>query len=185
MTNDVSKQIVNWDDSKYLEQRIAELEFRNKELTDELTALKAELAERKQSVWLPEDGQSFSYLDSLGSPQKNIFIDTMNDNLLQKNNNVFKYDPSTCNHLVWYNDNVIKVQNKLMQLHELLCPDYFSDWNDSGQRKFYVYYDAKDKSWNFNYVHFMNLSVVYFTEAAAKRACEILNAEKLMMGDNS
>ena len=185
MTNDVSKQIVNWDDSKYLEQRITELEFRNRELTDELTALKAELAERKQSVRLPEDGQSFSYLDSLGSPQKKIFTDTMNDNLLQKNNNVFKYDPSTCNHLVWYHDNVIKVQNRLMQLHELLCSDYFPDWDDSGRRKFDVYYDAKDKFWNFSYVHFMNLSVVYFTESAAKKACEILNAEKFMMGDDA
>ena len=161
-----------------LEEKISQLET-------ELEKVKAELAERKQSVWLPEDGQSFSYLDSSGSPQKNIFTDTMNDNLLQKNNNVFKYDPSTCNHLVWYHDNVIKVQNRLMQLHELLCPDYFPEWNDSGRRKYNVYYDTKDKSWNFNYIHFMNLSVVYFTEEAAEKACEILNAEKFMIGDDT
>lgn len=185
MTNDVSKQIVNWDDSKYLEQRIAELEFRNKELTDELTALKAELAERKQSVWLPEDGQSFSYLDSLGSPQKNIFTNTMNDNLLQKNNNVFKCNPSTYNHLVWYNDNVIKVQNRLMQLHELICPDYFPDWNNHCESKFVVYYDTSSKKWFWDAYHSMNMQVVMFTKEAAEKACEILNAEKFMIGDDN
>ena len=183
MTNDVSKQIVNWDDSKYLEQHITELEFRNRELTDELTALKAELAERKQSVRLPEDGQSFSYLDSLGFPQKNTFTNTMSDNLLQKNNNVFKYDPSTCNHLVWYNDNVIKVQNRLMQLHELLCPDYFPDWNNDHEDKYSIYLDNNRKIWRHSINVIANPLTVLFTYEAAERVCEILNAEKFMMGD--
>lgn len=120
-----------------------------------------------------------------GYPERQIYRGILYDISLQKNNNVFKYDNPTFKHLAWYNDNVLKIQNKLMQLHELLCPDYFPDWNDSGRRKFNVYYDTKDKSWNFNYVHFVNLSVVYFTEEAAKRACEILNAEKFMTGDDS
>ena len=161
-----------------LEEKISQLET-------ELAKVKAELAERKQSAWFPEDGQEFYYLTDTGFPQTATFKKTLNDDCLMINNNVFKRDKSTFNHLAWYNDNVLKVQNKLMQLHELLCPDYFPDWDDSGRRKFNVYYDAKDKSWNFNYVHFMNLSVVYFTESAAKRACEILNAEKFMMGDDA
>ena len=161
-----------------LEEKISQLET-------ELAKVKAELAERKQSVWLPEYGQEFYYLTDTGFPRTATFKKTLNDDCLMINNNVFKCDKPTFNHLAWYNDNVLKVQNKLMQLHELLCPDYFPDWNDSGRRKFNVYYDAKDKSWNFNYVHFMNLSVVYFTESAAKRACEILNAEKFMMGDDA
>ena len=185
MTNDVSKQIVNWDDSKYLEQRIAELEFRNKELTDELTALKAELAERKQSVWLPEDGQSFSYLDSLGSPQKNIFTNTMNDNLLQKNNNVFKCNPSTYNHLVWYNDNVIKVQNRLMQLHELICPDYFPDWNNDHEDKYSIFFDNNQRIWRHSLSVVANPLTVVFTYEATEKACEILNVEKFMIGDDA
>ena len=161
-----------------LEEKISQLET-------ELAKVKAELAERKQSVWLPEDGQSFSYLDSSGSPQKNIFTDTMNDNLLQKNYNVFKYDPSTCNHLVWYHDNVIKVQNRLMQLHELLCPDYFPDWDNHYESKFVIYYDTSSKKWFWDAYHSMNMQVVMFTKEAAERACEILNAEKFMMGDDA
>ena len=161
-----------------LEEKISQLET-------ELAKVKAELAERKQSVWLPEDGQSFSYLDSSGSPQKNIFTDTMNDNLLQKNYNVFKYDPSTCNHLVWYHDNVIKVQNRLMQLCELLCPDYFPDWNNHYESKFVIYYDTLTKAWLWCAYRKTNMQVVIFTEEAAERACEILNAEKFMMGDDA
>ena len=161
-----------------LEEKISQLET-------ELAKVKAELAERKQSVWLPEDGQSFSYLDSSGSPQKNIFTDTMNDNLLQKNYNVFKYDPSTCNHLVWYHDNVIKVQNRLMQLRELLCPDYFPDWNNHYESKFVIYYDTSSKKWFWDAYHSMNMQVVMFTKEAAERACEILNAEKFMIGDDA
>ena len=155
------------------------------QLETELAKVKAKLAERKQSIWLPENGQEFYYLTDTGFPQTATFKKTLNDDCLMINNNVFKCDKPTFNHLAWYNDNVLKVQNKLMQLHELLCPDYFPDWNDSGRRKFNVYYDTKDKSWNFNYIHFVNLSVVYFTEEAAKRACEILNAEKFMTGDDT
>ena len=161
-----------------LEEKISQLET-------ELAKVKAKLAERKQSIWLPENGQEFYYLTDTGFPQTATFKKTLNDDCLMINNNVFKCDKPTFNHLAWYNDNVLKVQNKLMQLHELLCPDYFPDWNDSGRRKFNVYYDTKDKSWNFNYIHFVNLSVIYFTEEAAKRACEILNAEKFMTGDDT
>ena len=150
-----------------LEEKISQLET-------ELAKVKAELVGKKQSVWLPEDGQSFSYLDSLGSPQKNIFTNTMSDNLLQKNNNVFKYDPSTCNHLVWYHDNVIKVQNRLMQLRELLCPDYFPDWNNHYESKFVIYYDTSSKKWFWDAYHSMNMQVVMFTKEAAERACETL-----------
>ena len=82
MTNDVSRQTVDWDNSKNLEQRIAELEFLNRELTDELTALKAKVSRKKQSVWLPEDGQEFYYLTDTGFPRTATFKKTLNDDCL-------------------------------------------------------------------------------------------------------
>ena len=185
MTNDVSKQTVNWDNSKSLEQRIAELEFRNKELTDELTALKAELVEKKQSVWLPRDSQEFYYLTATGFPQKTIFKNTLNDGCLITNNNVFKCDKPTFNHLAWYNDNVLKVQNKLMQLHELLCPDYFPDWNNDHEDKYSIYLDNNRKIWRHSINVIANPLTVVFTYEAAERVCEILNLEKFMMGDDA
>ena len=84
MTNDVSKQTVDWDNSKYFEQRIAELEFRNRELTDELTALKAKVSERKQSVWLPEKNQEYCFVAGTGYPERQIYRGILYDISLQK-----------------------------------------------------------------------------------------------------
>ena len=161
-----------------LEEKISQLET-------ELAKVKAELAERKQSVWLPEDGQEFYYLTDTGFPRTATFQKTLNDDCLMINNNVFKCDKPTFNHLAWYNDNVLKVQNKLMQLHEMLCPDHFPDWSNHCESKFVIYYDTSSKKWFWDAYHSMNMQVVMFTEAAAERACEILNLEKFMIGDDS
>lgn len=161
-----------------LEEKIAQLEA-------ELEKVKAELAERNQSVWLPGDSQNFYYLTGTGFPQENIFANTLNDNLLRTNNNIFKYDKLTFNHLAWYNDNVIKIQNRLMQLHELLCPDYFPDWNNHYESKFNIYFDTLSKKWRWDAYVSMNMQVVIFTKEAAEKVCEILNAEKFMMGDDA
>lgn len=161
-----------------LEEKISQLET-------ELAKVKAELAEKKQSVWLPEYNQEFYYLNATGFPQVNTFKKTMNDSFLRTNNNIFKFDKSTCDHLAWYNDNVLKVQNKLMQLHELLCPDYFPDWSNHCESKFVIYYDTSSKKWFWDAYHSMNMQVVMFTEEAAGKACEILNAEQFMMGDDA
>lgn len=161
-----------------LEEKISQLET-------ELAKVKAELAEKKQSVWLPEDGQEFYYLTDTGFPRGTIFKNTLNDDCLRINNNVFKCDKSTFDHLAWYNDNVLKVQNKLMQLHELMCPDYFPDWNNHCESKFIIYYDTSSKKWFWDAYHSMNMQVVMFTKEAAERACEILNAEKFMIGDDA
>ncbi len=161
-----------------LEEKISQLET-------ELAKVKAELAERKQSVWLPEYNQEFYYLNETGFPQVNTFKKTMNDSLLRTNNNVFKCDKSTFNHLAWYNDNVLKVQNKLMQLHELLCPDYFPDWNNDHEDKYSIYFDNNRKIWRHSINVIVNPLTVVFTYEAAERVCEILNAEKFMMGDDA
>ena len=161
-----------------LEEKISQLET-------ELAKIKEELAEKKQSVWLPEDGQEFYYLTDTGFPRTATFKKTLNDDCLMINNNVFKCDKSTFNHLAWYNDNVLKVQNKLMQLHELLCPDYFPDWSNHCESKFVIYYDTSSKKWFWDAYHSMNMQVVMFTKEAAERACEILNAEKFMIGDDN
>ena len=62
-----------------------------------------------------------------------------------------------------------------MQLHELLCPDYFPDWEDEDECKWYVYYDNKNKCFVCTLLCVHNRFIVYFTAEAAKKACEILN----------
>ena len=68
-----------------------------------------------------------------------------------------------------------------MQLHELLCPDYFPDWGNEDKAKFYLYYNYKRNVWEYDSCWTYCDCVVYFTPEAAEKACEILNREKFMM----
>ena len=159
------------------------LEERINALEAELAKVKAELAERNNSIWLPEDGQEYYRLTGSGMVSKHIFTNILSDNLLKLNNNVFKYNQSTFNHLAWYNDNVIKVQNRLMQLHELLCPDYFPDWKNDHEDKYSIYFDNNQRTWKHSLSVIANPQTVIFTYEVAKKVCEILNSEKFMMDD--
>lgn len=68
-----------------------------------------------------------------------------------------------------------------MQLHELLCPDYFPDWEDDDKLKFYLRYNYKYNVWEYDSYWIYCDCVVHFTPEAAEKACEILNREKFMM----
>lgn len=126
------------------EERITELENNCKAMTAEIEKLKAELAEKDKHeiVWIPTRGEEYSYVRADGGIYKIRYDDISKyGNLLISMNAVFKSTNSMEKHLEWYRDNVLKVQNKLMQLHELLCPDYFPNWENNNEIKFYLYYN--------------------------------------------
>ena len=123
------------------EEKIAELETNCKAITAEIEKLKVELAEK---VWQPKIFDKYMYIGSFGdvcdtiSDLDNIALEDHRANF----NNVYQSNSKTQEHLNWYVNNVLRVQNKLMQLHELLCPDYFPDWEDD-ELKCYIYYHSK------------------------------------------
>ena len=160
-----------------LEEKIAQLET-------ELEKVKAELAESKRTVWRPNDRDPFYYVSNDGSISNKTFTGCILDSDLMDMNNMFEYATTTSQHLKWYNDNVLRVQNKLMQLHELLCPDFFPDWTNHLCDKYIVVYDSSDKKWSFIYRSEMNEHTVYFTYEAVTKACDMLNNEKFMIGDD-
>lgn len=164
------------------EEKIAELETNGKAMTEEIEKLKAELAEKNETVWIPEKGDLYAYVTSDGIVVKNAtyYNDSMLDGDRIDFNNVYPSSDKTQKHLEWYCDNVLFVQNKLMQLHELLCPDYFPDWGDDDELKFYLYYNYRHNAWQYNSWWLYCDYVVYFTAEAAEKACEILNREKFM-----
>lgn len=180
--NDPSKQIVNWKNVSTTEEKITILEANCEAMAAGLEKLKAELAEKNEIVWIPQYDDSYMYIDSSGD-----VIDTFSrgDNALDNHridfNNAYHSSNATRDHLKWYSNNVLRVQNKLMQLHELLCPDYFPDWGDDDKLKFYLYYNYKHNVWEYNSWWLYCDYVVYFTVEAAEKACEILNREKFMM----
>lgn len=183
--NDPSKQIVNWKNVSTPEERIAELENNCKAMTAEIEKLKVELAEKNETVWIPEIDDSYMYIDSSGD-----VIDTFSrgdnalDNYRINFNNAYHSSNTTREHLKWYANNVLHIQNKLMQLHELLCPDYFPDWNPH-DKQWFIFYDNIHKCFNYNYNYEIIRLTVYFTKEAAEKACEILNREKFMIEDIS
>lgn len=180
--NDPSKQIVGWGNVPTTEEKIAELEANCKAMTEELEKLKAELAEKNcEKVWKPEYYDTYAYLNSMGNAMTSSFVEG-NQTDIQRIalNNVYHLHNETKEHLEWYSNNVLRVQNKLMQLHELLCPNYFSDW-DTNKDKWIIYYDNTNKCFSCTLRYDNNFFVVCFTREAAEKACEILNREKFMM----
>lgn len=165
------------------EEKIAELETSCKAMTAEIEKLKAELAEKdkNETVWLPKSGDDYSYIQGNGNISISLYSSiSFYDLGLINMNAAFKPDTETQKHLRWYRDNVLRVQNKLMQLHELLCPDYFPDW-DTDKGKWAISYDSEYKCFSCAPWYCMNYFIVCFTKEAAEKACEILNREKFMM----
>lgn len=164
-----------------VEEKISKLEADCKAMAAEIEKLKAELAEKNETVWIPKYDDSYMYIDSSGD-----VIDTFScgDNALDNHridlNNVYHSSNVTREHLKWYANNFLKVHNKLMQLHELLCPDYLPDWDDN-IAKWFVYYNYYYKKYDYKYYCTINMLTVCFTQEAAEKACEILNREKFMM----
>lgn len=181
--NDPSKQIVNWKNVSTTEEKIAELEANCKAMTAEIEKLKAELVEKNETVWIPKTGDLYTYITSDGIVAKNTiyYDDSVLDNDRINFNNMYHSDDKTQERLEWYRDNVLRVQNKLMQLHELLCPDYLPDWRNEYECKWRVCYNNKNKCFICEPCHMYSYFVVYFTKEAVKKACEILNREKFMM----
>lgn len=168
------------------EEKIVELENNCKAMTAEIEKLKAELAEKNETAWVPKIGDLYAYVTSDGIVAKNTTY--YNDNTLDSDridfNNAYPSSDKTQKHLEWYCDNVLFVQNKLMQLHELLCPDYFPDWEDDDKLKFSLYYNYRRNVWEYDSCWAYCNCVVYFPPEAAEKACEILNREKFMMENN-
>lgn len=161
-----------------LEEKISQLEA-------ELAKVKAELTERKRTVWKPNDKDPFYYVSNDGSISSKTFTGCILDSDLMDMNNMFEYATTTSQHLKWYNDNVLRVQNRLMQLHELLCPDYFPDWNNDDEDKYFIHFDNDRRTWRHSLSIAANPQTVIFTYEVANKVCEILNAEKFMMGDDT
>lgn len=162
------------------EEKIAELETNCKAMTAEIEKLKAELVETQETIWTPKIGEEYLYLATDGIVSTETNDKTAYDTGVLNMNNVFRVMKDTDKHLEWYRNNVLRVQNKLMQLHELLCPDYFPDWEDD-ERKCYIYYCRKKNEWRCDNIQYMKEFIVYFNAKTAEKACEILNREKFMM----
>lgn len=154
-------------------------------LKEKISALEKELEELKAQVEKEEDkikvGEDFCYVLPNGQISTPTFGNTLYDNELIEAYNIFKKDEFTEKHLEWYANNVIKVHNRLMQLHEQLCPNYFPDWGNINTGKCIVYFNTISNKWDTDFYFNTNYFNIYFPSMeVAQTACEILNKEKFM-----
>lgn len=166
------------------EEKIVELETNCKAMTEVIEKLKAELAEKDkhETVWIPKRYDSYKYINSQGEVADTYVSENdTSDKFRIDFNNVYSLSYETQEHLKWYSNSVLRIQNRLMQLHELLCPDYFPDWKNAVTCKFYLYYNCTNNTWGYDSELFLCKNVIYFTKEAAEKACAILNREKFMM----
>lgn len=74
----------------------------------------------------------------------------------------------------------IKFLMKLERLHDIYCPDYKPDWNDSEEYKYLVYFDHSRRKYcwdSFAYSEYAG--AVYFpTKEIAQKVCDVLNKER-------
>ena len=67
---------------------------------------------------------------------------------------------------------------RLEQLHDILCPDYEPDWNNTSKQKICLGRDHADDCWFVDIFDITEYPTAYFdTEENAQKAAEILNKE--------
>ena len=157
-----------------IDERIANLE-------KELAELKEERKKEKAVTrFEPKQNEDYLFVDRTGEIKTYYFDKVIpNDKKRKEYNNVFR--TSSEENLKKYAHDVLRVQNRLMQLHEELCPDFLS-WDKVYPPKYIVVLNLEKRKWYFDAFSRMSPCIVVFTMEAAEKACEILNAEKFMMG---
>lgn len=156
-----------------IEERIANLE-------KELAELKEERKKEKAVTrFEPKKGERYITLGGTGTSYK-LYYDESAPNICRTNhNNIFRTSSEA--NLKKYALDVIRVQNRLMQLHEELCPNF---WRGSMSDEV-CFGESKGKMQWFTVTRDKEAhGFVPFTYTAARKACEILNAECFMMGDD-
>ena len=138
-------------------QIIAEIEQCKKRI-EELDKIAQDMKDDELKIWEPKSGERYLYIRSDGVTS----ISNSDCFLVRGNRSIFH--------------NIIRVQNMLWQLHELLCPDYFPDWSDS-KSKFCVFFQQDKQKWSWGFTVNDDNNGVYFTHEAAIKACEILNRD--------
>lgn len=132
----------------------------------------------------PEIDEEYSFITTAGNICTVCWRDNGDESLdesRQKICNVFR--PTLSDNLNKYVRDVFRVQNRLMQLHEELCPERWIDFGNCSTKKAFVYFDTTRRVWIYDTYIRINCCGVPFTADTAYKACEILNAERFMMDE--
>ena len=148
-------------------------------LTEHLADIEKAVEQEEVTRFKPEEGEKYLYVDCFGSPNDDKFTYSISDEIIKKHNNIFRI--SSYANLKKYALDVIRVQNRLMQLHEELCPNF---WRGSMSDEVCLGKSAGEMQWFTVSRDKEAHGFVPFTYTATRKACEILNNERFMMDDD-
>lgn len=153
------------------------LEALKAEFLEKLEELQKEAeAQKKQEEpkpWKPKDGEDYFYIciDFTIDSWENVDDDTDKRNF--RIGNCFRTEERA--------EQVAKKMRQLLrleQLHDMLCPAYVPDWEDS-EAKFYVYFSHIQNNWRVGCSTAWEYPcmAIFDVEENAQKAAEILNKE--------
>lgn len=161
------------------EERIALCEDMISAVNKEIARLKEEVRQENRvcTRFEPKYDDLFVYVDRDGGTGQTGWQHDCYDKKMSEYNNVFR--SRSRENISRYAYDILAVQNRLMQLHEELCPDYWSTYEKCLGRHI-VKYDSELNMWIW-VLDAYGGDGIPFTMNAAVKACNILNAEKFMM----
>lgn len=153
------------------------LEALKAEFLEKLEELQKEAeAQKKQEEpkpWKPKDGEDYFYIciDFTIDSWENVDDDTDKRNF--RIGNCFRTEERA--------EQIAKKMRQLLrleQLHDMLCPAYVPDWEDS-EAKFYVYFSHIQNNWRVGCSTAWEYPcmAIFDVEKNAQKAAEILNKE--------
>ena len=153
------------------------LEALKAEFLGKLEALRKEAeAQKKQEEpkpWKPKDGEDYFYIgiDFTIDSWENVDDDTD-----KRNFRIGNYFPTE--ERAEQVAKKMRLLLRLEQLHDMLCPDYEPDWNNTSKQKICLGRDHADDCWFGDIFDITEYPTAYFdTEENAQKAAEILNKE--------
>lgn len=127
----------------------------------------------EQKLWKPEIGESYFFIRSDFGVTDKVKGTTSFETDRISNGNCFKTKKRA--------EQVakkIRLLLRLEQLHDMLCPDYEPDWNNTSKQKICLGRDHADDCWFVDIFDITEYPTAYFdTEENAQKAAEILNKE--------
>lgn len=168
-----------------IEEKIVNLEKELAELKKEVDSQNSNRNARYRNArYYPEPGAKYYYIDYNGQAEATINDETNFDKLAIDFFNTF--DPASHDNLEKYAHDVLRVQNRLMQLHEELCPDYWGSENDANSTELILRGGSVNgKVWTACVRSSSAEGYVKFPHDKALEAVHILNAEKFMINDQN
>lgn len=159
------------DKIKELEKQIKEIqettEKKVKELQESIVKIKEENNKIQREKW-------YTCIDV--NPEGEFCLYEYSDGLTTEKYDNWNYFLSAVNA-----SNFLNTLNELKELqhyHDIYCPEYVPDWNNTNEEKWYIIFSTSTKKYCYDCAFNVYRTTIYFdSEETAEKVCDELNKE--------